>query len=135
MSFQLFDGFTFSQINEAQVQSLVTLRVPEDERLDYKLDLVLNTESERKAFCKDVAAFANTRGGYLVIGIEDSDSRASRVVGVETTKGDEEKLRQVITNGISPHVQLLEVKKVSLGDGKIVIVETMEGCIRFNTAT
>src|SRR5437016_4358660 len=52
------------------VLDFLALRLPEGSRLDYKGDLPANIE-------KHLAAFANTQGGLLLIGVDqDSDTGA-----------------------------------------------------------
>ena len=47
----------------------------EDDRLDYKADFV-DEQKHWLEVTKDVSAFANTHGGYLLFGIEDRSARA-----------------------------------------------------------
>jgi predicted HTH transcriptional regulator len=52
------------------VIAFCALQKKEGINLDYKRDL-----SSSKPIVKTIAAFANTRGGYIVIGVEDEDDK------------------------------------------------------------
>ena len=55
-----------STITEADLQALVADRETEGKTLDYKRDLVGQSDPERKEFLYDASSFANTLGGDLV---------------------------------------------------------------------
>jgi ATP-dependent DNA helicase RecG len=69
------------------------LQQPENETLDFKLDL-----SSLDKVVKDVCAFANTVGGTLVIGVDDD----RQVVGLDDPAGDEERLMNVLSDRLEP---------------------------------
>ena len=49
----------------------------ENEKMDFKAQLKLTTEGEKKELVKDVTAIANSRGGrgYIIFGVEDKTKR------------------------------------------------------------
>lgn len=75
----------------------------EDEKLDFKAKLNLNTEGEKKELVKDVIAMANSRGGrgYILYGVED---KTKRILGVNTNDFQEEQIQQIIYNRTDPPV-------------------------------
>lgn len=104
------------------------LKNDEGFKLDFKLKLNLDLESEKKEFVKDVTAIANTPGGrgYIIFGIED---QTRRIVGLEgIPEHIEERIQQIIANRATPPVpvrfDLLQVgeKKV----GVITIFKSMQ---------
>lgn len=75
-------------------------------KLDFKLKLSLELESERKEFVKDVIAIANTVGGrgYILFGIED---KTKRVVGIENIPEDiEERMQQMVCHRSDPPIPI-----------------------------
>ncbi len=81
------------------------LQKPEGPKLDFKEKLSLDLDSDKKEFTKDVCSIANSRGGrgYIIFGIQD---KTKKVLGVELTNFDEEKLQQIIANRIDPVVPI-----------------------------
>lgn len=95
------------------------LKNDEGFKLDFKLKLGLELESEKKEFVKDVIAIANTAGGrgYIIFGIED---QTRRVVGLDNIPEHiEERIQQIIANRATPPVpvrfDLLEVEHKKVG--------------------
>ena len=93
----------------------------EDEgfKLDLKLKLALELDSDKKEFVKDVIAIANTEGGrgYIIYGIED---KTKRLVGLKDIPIDiEERIQQVIAYRSVPPVpvsfEILEIKQKKIG--------------------
>jgi predicted HTH transcriptional regulator len=61
-------GEDLDSIDEQGLARLIG--VPEDDDIDYKSDVYSGSERKRYDLPTDVAAFANWRGGLIVIGIE-----------------------------------------------------------------
>lgn len=77
----------------------------ETNKIDFKRKLVLEYESNKKEFVKDISAIANTNGGrgYLIFGIED---KTKDVVGIDKSDFNEEKLQQIISSRVDPPVPI-----------------------------
>lgn len=75
----------------------------EDEKMDFKAELKLTTEGEKKELVKDVTAIANSRGGrgYIIYGVED---KTKRIIGVDAGNFLEEQIQQIIYNRTDPPV-------------------------------
>jgi len=72
------------------------LRRSEGKTLEYKRDL-----SSPEGVLKTFVAFSNTAGGTLLVGVED---RTKRIRGVEDVLGAEEKIANIISDGIRPRL-------------------------------
>ncbi|TCO58335.1 AlbA family DNA-binding domain-containing protein [Actinocrispum wychmicini] len=81
-------------------------KVAEDERLDWKREL--STDGDETA--KDVAAFANSRGGLLVYGVaeERSTGRAATAMPVSLAEGEQRRIRAWLSTRINPMVSGVE---------------------------
>ncbi len=75
----------------------------EGEKLDFKAELNLSTESDKKELVKDVTAMANSRGGrgHILYGVED---KTKRIIGIDSDQFKEEQIQQIIYNRTDPPV-------------------------------
>jgi len=98
------------------------LNAGESEKLDYKENLLLDTETKKKEFVKDITAIANTKGGrgYLVFGIED---KTRIVVGLEGKLPSEESIFQIISTRCDPPVPIRYEEIIY--NGRLVAVLTI----------
>lgn len=92
----------------------------ETSKIDFKRKLILDHESNKKEFVKDVSAIANTHGGrgYLVFGIED---KTREVVGIESGDFNEEKLQQIIASRVDPPVPI-KVSFVEMEEKDVAVI-------------
>ena len=95
------------EINETDLQELVSGKEAERKTLDYKRDRVGDKPSEHKEFLYDVSSFANTSGGYLFIGIDENEGVPTDLCGLPTTIDPDSEISRLVS------ILLLE-KKVSL---------------------
>lgn len=78
-----------SEVGFPDVEAFCAAKIPEDTRIDYKADWP-------SKLSKQIAAFANTYGGLLLIGVEeDPDSRTpKRICGVQSSDSASERVVQ-----------------------------------------
>ncbi len=91
---------------QLDVQKLKTLlNQEENPKLDFKADLHIEMESDKKELAKDVIAMANSRGGrgYIVYGVED---KSKQVIGIDVEKFSEEQIQQILYNRANPPVSI-----------------------------
>lgn len=100
----------------------ILLQRPEGTKLDFKAQLSLKTDTDKKELAKDVTAIANSKGGrgYIIFGIED---KTKRIIGIEDRKYTEEQIQQVISQRCDPPVSV-KLDSIS-SDNKVVGVLTI----------
>ncbi|HKO36631.1 MAG TPA: ATP-binding protein [Pyrinomonadaceae bacterium] len=110
-------------IQESDLQALVSSGVPEARKIEYKLSLPGTTDSEKKEFLADVSSFANTSGGVLLYGVREENGAAVELVGIPSQNLDQEKLRleSIIRDGINPRLPVL-IQPIPLANGRIVLL-------------
>lgn len=110
-------------LTEADLKALVEQQVEEGRHLDFKRDLPANADKDKLELCADVSSFANTGGGYLLYGIDESGGVASAVPGLPEVNIDAEILRleQILAAGIDPPVPGLASRRVPIASKADVI--------------
>ncbi len=93
-------------LDENDLMDLLSRRERESIRLDYKRD-VTTSDSAKAELAKDISAFANSQGGYVIYGVDEDPSGApvSPPSGVPIKLGrqkTEEWIEQVIVSNITP---------------------------------
>lgn len=116
-------------LTEVALQGLVSGRVREGELLDFKRRSYSAARdsaaawSPEQEFAKDVTAFANHRGGLLLIGVEDAVAVAvSCEASVADPGGEEQRLRRALLNSASPLPRVEFVAIPSDGGGNYLAV-------------
>ncbi|WP_068639089.1 AlbA family DNA-binding domain-containing protein [Thauera butanivorans] len=89
------------------------LQQPEGKTLEFKRDL-----SSPRNVLKTLVAFANSAGGRLVIGVDD----ARNAVGVADPLDEEERLCNLIADGIAPRL-VPSVELMSVGNATLLVAE------------
>ena len=81
------------RVSEADLQRLIADGVRESRDLDFKRDPVGDDRDAKREFLRDVTSFANTAGGYLIIGMAEAAGVADALIGLTARPPDDEKLR------------------------------------------
>ena len=69
----IFDGKPTRDITIGELRQLVEDNVAEDSHLDFKREGYSQTPSGTKELLKDITAFANADGGYIILGVEENE--------------------------------------------------------------
>ncbi len=77
--------------------------------------------SSKEKIAKEMMAFANTKGGYILFGIDDD----KKIIGVESEKGEAELVIDVAKNYIEPPIEF-DIQYKELYGKEIVIVVVPE---------
>ena len=114
----------FDALTLADLEELVAAQVPEGLRLEYKSELYGNSDSDKREFLKDLSSLANSHGGNLILGIEESGGSATNVRGVECPDPDAEILRmeQMARGGIEPTISGIRIKAISVAPDRSAFI-------------
>jgi hypothetical protein len=114
-----FPSKPFAELAEVDLLRLVDDEVREDVEIDYKVKL----ETDCQEFVKDVSSFANTKGGYLVYGMDEEKELPTRLVALEAF--DPGNVIGRLNSWAQEHIRprpILRFQPVPLEDGGSVMV-------------
>lgn len=122
--------FNLKNIKKADLQALIDNQVFENRELEYK-DYSFEggklPDKQRDKFMKEIAAFANTNGGTIIIGMQEDENRLpTKLSGTGMGLGDFDgwlsSFKQMVLSRIRPHLHGIECVPVVLEDNNIAIV-------------
>lgn len=96
--------------------------------LDFKREIRLSSDRDKNGFAKDVSAFANTKGGYIVFGKEDP-REGGRIIGIRPETFNSEQMQQIISQKCYPPVRF-EAKLIQLDSKWLVLLTIPESPLR-----
>ena len=104
----------FDEIEYDDISNFISQRIPESLILDYKGDILQSGKLPRaKEFGKDISAFANSFGGWILIGIKTNEGdevlpeEENPIVGIENQNGLKERIENKILSSYFLGVVLL----------------------------
>ncbi|MFA5292656.1 MAG: ATP-binding protein [Phycisphaerae bacterium] len=112
------------EIKADDINVIIENKIPEDRGLDYKRELPPETPAGNKELLKDISAFANTVGGYLVYGIDEEKGVPIKVYGVKIEDFDKFKQRSenLLRTGVAPVIRGVDYHQVDVGGLKKVVI-------------
>lgn len=117
-------GKTFDAIDEGDLRSLLTSGATEGLLLEYKREPYGNADADKKEFLKDLSSFANSAGGHLLIGVEETDGSATELKPITDRDADTElqRLESLLRDGIEPRLPAARLRAVPISSGGYVLV-------------
>jgi hypothetical protein len=114
------------QINEKSLQDLITNKVIENRRIEYKSKLSLTKDSNKKEFLADISSFGNSIGGDLIIGISSDkktgEPREITPLQIDDIDSEILKIDSLIRDGINPRIPNIKIQPVRIEDNGVVII-------------
>lgn len=111
-------------IELADIRTLVEQKVLENRSLEFKRELTLAKDSDKKEFLADVSALANTVGGDLVFGVEQREGIAHGLTPLSISNPDSEQQRieAIIRSGLDPRLPSVLFKWVKVDSGFLLVI-------------
>jgi hypothetical protein len=112
-------------VAEEDLQNLIADKVSEDETLEYKEQVTLQTIDAKLEFLKDISSMANAKGGDFILGVrEDADHRPVETVALKDFNFDEwqRKVNDLCTAHLDPRLLGIQFREVQLAGGGSAMV-------------
>lgn len=106
------------------LQQLLQNEVPESEVLDYKRDCYDDSKEARRELLKDVSSFANSRGGHILIGIDEKNGVPKELCGIDDSiDADAEisRMANIVKDGLDPAFTSVLVHRIQSDNGKLFL--------------
>ncbi|SMG19545.1 AlbA family DNA-binding domain-containing protein [Arenibacter troitsensis] len=104
-----------TDISETDIKQLIELKIEESINLDFKRHQSLClTEKSKAEIAKDVSAFANSAGGFIVYGIAEENHVASGYSFIDGNIITKEWIEQVIQSRIQRKIEGLRIYPVRI---------------------
>jgi len=113
----------WSEVSGEHLEQLVEQSIPEGRGIEYKRELPETNDAGTREFLADVASFANSDGGHLIIGISDLDGFANAVEGIDFAHDEViPKLDAKIQSSIEPRILGVGIRAIRLANGRSALV-------------
>src|SRR5262249_17700390 len=116
-------SINFDSIAETHLTEQISAGVPEGVLVDYKREIYGKSDNDVKEFLKDVSSFANTSGGHLIIGIDETAGIPSAITPLTgDADRDLQRLENLARDGIEPRISGLRMRAVAVHGGYVIIL-------------
>ncbi|MFA0822917.1 MAG: helix-turn-helix domain-containing protein [Methanomethylovorans sp.] len=108
----------FNDIDFSDIQKLMADQIGESGILEYKEQLI-----DPKSFLKEVAAFSNTSGGFLIFGVKESDQDGYpfSIIGISDKTCNVEQLEHLINGNVQPRINV-QIKKIPTNEPEKIVL-------------
>ncbi len=122
----MFFNKKIEEIQIEDIQSLIDNAVCESRSLDYKQELHIDTDGDKKEFLADVSSFANSVGGDIIFGVEEDniDKISTNICGIPYENDDKliRRIEDLIRQSIQPVILNIQFKFIDIGNNKCVFI-------------
>lgn len=111
-------------ISESDLNRLVLDSVPEGKILEFKENLVIVTDDQKREFLSDITALANTDGGDLVLGMKADKGVAVDLIGLKNLSPDDakNKIENLLRDSVQPRIMGCQLRELLLQNGNHVLI-------------
>ena len=123
----IFDGKPTRDITIGELRQLVEDNVAEDSRLDFKQEGYPQTPSGTKELLKDITAFANADGGYIILGVEENEqSCAIAFSNIQDADAKRQSIIDRCLSRIEPRLRELDIGLFDIDGNSVLVVRVPE---------
>src|SRR5216683_5953598 len=116
-------NINFDSITEAELVEQISTGVPEGVLVDYKRDMYERGDADIKEFLKDVSSFANTAGGHLIIGVDETGGIPTEIRPLNGDPDqDLQRLENLARDGLEPRISGLRIRSLPINNGGYVLI-------------
>jgi len=116
-------NLNFEAISEPDLVGQISAGVPEGILIDYKREQYGRSDADVKEFLKDISSFANTSGGHLIIGIDETGGVPTKIIALnDDPDQDLQRLESLARDGIEPRISGLRMRAIPISSSGYVIV-------------
>jgi hypothetical protein len=112
----------FDDVSEADLRDVIEAEKPEGVDIEYKRDPYGGSDADKKEALKDITSFANTNGGHLIIGMDETGGIPNAMVGVAESETLIQRLESLMRDGVEPRLVGVRTRPIPLEHGGAVIV-------------
>ena len=129
-------GIRADKVDEDLIKRLIDNQVQENKSLDYKRDLNISKDKDKKEFLYDISAMYNTDGGCFVFGIEElkdtngqNTGKPDKITGIVLDNFDKltQQIEDIVKNSSEPSITQLILNELEIDTKKILIIGVPKG--------
>lgn len=129
-------GTRVDNLEEKDINRLIENQIQESKTLDYKKEINLQKDNDKKEFLYDVSAMYNTDGGCIIFGIEEekdendqNTGKPLRIVNLEVENFDKlsQQIEDILKNSTEPSISQISLKEIQSEKGKLLIIGIPKG--------
>ncbi len=125
------NGTLINELSAEDINRLITNKFQENRTLDYKCELNLSLDKDRKEFLYDIAAMSNTEGGCLIFGIKElldehgqNTGTPDVITGIVVHNSDKliQQIEDIIRSSTEPSISGIELKVVPVKEFNVLVI-------------
>lgn len=129
-------GIRADKVDEELIKRLIENQVQESKSLDYKRDLNISKDKDKKEFLFDISAMYNTDGGCFVFGIDElkdnngqNTGKPNEILGIEIDNFDKltQQIEDIVKNSSEPSISTLILNEIDIDDKKVLVIGVPKG--------
>lgn len=119
------------KLKSDDIKRLLVNQIQENKILDYKMEIKLQKDADKKEFLYDVSAMYNTDGGCIIYGIEEEKDENGKNTGkplnivdlkIENSDNLFQQIEDIINTSTEPRISQILLKDIELEEGKVLVI-------------